>query len=213
MNDFILKSSFLSASPLSELYVWLLTYCYSLNLKCLSNAQVLKAYSPQPMVLLGGSEDFKRWSLMEELMSLEAYLWRGYWDLGPFSLLLLSGHHEVSSFLHHMLPNMMCPCAQAQRQWGQETTRNWNLWNHEPQQAFPSCGLIIWGIMSPWWKLTNTHTVLPNIVIDPHKLRNTEPTENKIHHNHFSRPCSWAHCHELHFRTLRILRVLPWLPL
>jgi hypothetical protein len=78
--------------------------CYSLNIKCPLQTHVLEAWFPAGGVILGGSGNFRRWSLVRGSRSLGAWLWRLY----LVSSLLLT--YFASYFLPPHIPTTVIFC-------------------------------------------------------------------------------------------------------
>lgn len=51
---------------------------------------------------------FKKWELVGVSEVIGGYSWMGCFDPGLFSLSLLLGHHEMSNYLHHGFPTIIC---------------------------------------------------------------------------------------------------------
>jgi hypothetical protein len=82
---------------------------------------------------------------------------KGIVGLSLFVSLLLSGHHELSSFqfpLPHTSIMMYCATTGPKQQ--DEPIMNWNFYNCEPKGTFPLFRLIVLDIVLWYWKLTNT---------------------------------------------------------
>jgi hypothetical protein len=125
---------------------------YDLDFKHPSNALVLKTWTSQQMVVLGGGGTFKSWSSWEEDMSLGMCPWRGHSDQGPFLFLsLFPGHYEVSSFAlscaayHDILPCHK-PKSNGARDSGLKPLKSW------AKIKFTSFSLFFSGILSQQYK-------------------------------------------------------------